>query len=143
MSDPKTDCEMLLGALLPFAEKMLAEHGEFYPFAATMSDAGECEMAAVADDGEEPSPQQLIDLYVEQFRTEAKTGEFKATAIIYHATTIPPGKTQEENTVIGAVDHRGGFSAKICFPYSLQAGQLKLQKPYAAAGNNQIFGTKE
>jgi hypothetical protein len=140
MSDAKTDCEMLLGALMPFAEKMLAEHGDFFPFAAAMSESGECEMAAVADDGEEPSPRELIDLFVEQFHTEAKTGEFKATAIIYNAKTIAPGKTEEENTMIGSVDHRDGFSAKICFPYSLESGKLKLQKPYVAAGENRIFG---
>ena len=30
-STPKEECEALMNAFLPFAEKMLAQHGEFYP----------------------------------------------------------------------------------------------------------------
>ncbi len=30
MADPKADSDSLLNAALPFAQKMLKEHGEFY-----------------------------------------------------------------------------------------------------------------
>src|SRR6188472_2063185 len=101
MSDPQTDCEMLLGALMPFAEQMLTEHGEFYPFAATMSPAGECSMVGFEDeDDDQPEPADLIAMFIEQFRTEANSGEFKATAIVYNGATVPPGKAEQQDTVI-------------------------------------------
>ncbi len=36
----KRELEQLLSATLPFAEKMLTNHGEFYPYGATMSSNG-------------------------------------------------------------------------------------------------------
>jgi hypothetical protein len=144
MSDPQTDCEMLLGALMPFAEQMLTEHGEFYPFAATMSPEGECSMVGFEDEeNDEPEPAELIAIFTEQFRREASFGEFKATAIVYNGVTVPPGKAVEQDTVICAVDHRDGFSAKVCFPYSIDdEGQVEIEDPFAAAGENKIFSVK-
>jgi hypothetical protein len=40
MATPKDDVEKLMNALLPFAEKMLREHGEFYPYGGAMSADG-------------------------------------------------------------------------------------------------------
>jgi hypothetical protein len=37
----KADAETLLNAVMPFAERMLAEHGEFYPYGAAMKPDGE------------------------------------------------------------------------------------------------------
>ena len=37
----KADCEVLLNAVLPFAEKMLGEHGEFSPYGGAMRPNGE------------------------------------------------------------------------------------------------------
>jgi len=143
MSDPKTECEMLIGALLPFAEQMLREHGEFYPYAATMSLSDECAMAAIAEDGEEPSPSELITKYKELFRSESESGEFKATAIVYMGLTMPPGKPEQQNTVICAVEHRDGFCAKVCFPYTLDASRnLEMLEPFATAADSEIFDNK-
>jgi hypothetical protein len=36
MADPKAESESLLNAALPFAQKMLKENGEFYPYAFTL-----------------------------------------------------------------------------------------------------------
>jgi len=142
MSDPRTDCELLLGAVMPFAEQMLAEHGEFFPFAASMSPSGECEMVAIMDDDDEdqPDPEELITKFVEHFRNNADSGTFKATAIVYDALTVPPEKTQKQNTVICSLDHRDGFSAHVCFPYSLDEGNLELEEPFASEGDDSIFG---
>lgn len=146
MTDPKTDCEMLLGALMPFAEQMLAEHGEFYPFAASMSPLGECRMEAIADDiddDDHPRPAELIEKFVEQFRSRSQSGEFKATAIVYDSLTVPPGKSEKQDTVICAVDHQDNFSAKICFPYAIADGKVGMEDPYAAAGDNRIFSANK
>lgn len=142
MSDPQSDCELLLGAVMPFAEQMLTEHGEFFPFAASMSPSGECTMVAIMDDdlGDDPEPSELIARFVEHLQASANSGEFKATAIVYDALTIPPEKTQKQDTVICDLDHRDGFSAKVCFPYSIDEGTLEIEEPFASEGENSIFG---
>jgi hypothetical protein len=37
----KKECEKLLNALLPLAERMLKEYGEFYPYGGYMKPSGE------------------------------------------------------------------------------------------------------
>jgi len=32
MKTPKEECEELMGSVVPFAEQMLSQHREFYPF---------------------------------------------------------------------------------------------------------------
>jgi len=79
MANP--DLEELLNTLVPFAQQMLSEHGEFYPFGASIDAPGE--LACVAGDtGEEqPDSKEVIDLLVRGFREEAKRGRIRAAAI--------------------------------------------------------------
>jgi len=140
MSDPQTDCEQLLGALIPFVEEMLAEHGEFFPVGAVMSPDGECELAAVSDDEEEAECEELIEMFESQFRAGADSGEYKATAIIFDALTIPPDKEEKQDTIICLLDHRDDYSVKVCFPYSVNEGELELEDPFAVEGEHKIFG---
>ncbi|MEA2711218.1 MAG: hypothetical protein QOF78_3819 [Phycisphaerales bacterium] len=44
MANP--DLDELLNALIPFAQQMLAEHGEFFPFGASMDAKGESSVRA-------------------------------------------------------------------------------------------------
>jgi hypothetical protein len=46
---PKSECEQLLNALLPFAERMLREHGEFFPYGGTMDGSAEIAFMAAYD----------------------------------------------------------------------------------------------
>jgi hypothetical protein len=54
MADPKAETESLLNAALPFAQKMLKEHGEFYPYAFTLRADGTMAMVAGYDGREKP-----------------------------------------------------------------------------------------
>jgi len=142
MSKAQSDCEQLLGVLMPFAEQMLTEHGEFFPFGATMSPAGECALAA-AMDGEEDQPESadLIEMMMHQFCAGAKAGEYMATAIVFDALTVPPGKSDKQDTVICALDHRDDYSVKVCFPYSIDGdGELTVDDPFAVEGDYIVFG---
>src|SRR5438034_1717468 len=53
----KSQCEELLNVVLPFAEKMLAAHGEFYPFGASMTLDGQIVQVAAYDGREHPPSQ--------------------------------------------------------------------------------------
>ena len=143
MSDAQTDCEQLLGALMPFVSQMLSEHGEFYPVGAVMTPDGECQLAAMADDDDEqPDPSHLIQLFETQFTLGAKSGDHKATAIVYDALTVPPDKDEKQDTVICLLDHRDDYSVKVCFPYTISDGELELEDPFAVEGEYKVFGAK-
>ena len=52
MPEPTEEIQELLSFLLPHAERMLSEQGEFYPYAVALDTDGG--MAAVAAEGREP-----------------------------------------------------------------------------------------
>jgi len=77
MARPELDA--LLNTLLPFAQTMLREHGEFYPFGATMSSSGEIRLVGAKREDDDHSPSQpLIDLLNETFKEQAAKGELRA-----------------------------------------------------------------
>jgi hypothetical protein len=50
----KADCEELMNAVLPFAEKMLGEQGEFFPYGGAMRPNGEIVSVAGYDGRGQP-----------------------------------------------------------------------------------------
>jgi hypothetical protein len=144
MSQAQLDCEELLGALMPFVSQMLSEHGEFYPVGAVMTPEDECQLVAFEEDVDDDHPDTtvLLEMFEAQFIEGSKSGEQKATAVIYDALTIPPDKSEKQDTIICLLDHQENYSVKVCFPYTLDDGELQLEDPYAVEGDHKIFGSK-
>src|SRR5262245_48700507 len=62
MKTPKEECEELLSSAMPFAELMLSQHREFYPFGQAMAADGQI-MALGADTGDDhPASREMIAL---------------------------------------------------------------------------------
>lgn len=140
MSDPKTECEDVMNAVLPFAEEMLTKHREFYPFGGTMSANGEIGHIGGWTGDEHPASTELIELLENAFRTGAARGEYKATALVYDVQTVPPGKQDKQDAVAVALDHRDNYSVVVVFPYSFAPdGQVDIEPPFAIKGENKIF----
>ena len=140
MADPKTECEELMNAVLPFAEEMLTKYREFFPFGGTMSaDGGIAHTGGWAGD-EHPASTEVIELLEKQFRALAQSGECKATALVYDIRTIPPGKEEKQDAIAVALDHRDDYSVVVFFPYSFTSGgHLEIESPFATRGENKIF----
>jgi hypothetical protein len=139
MATPKEDCEKLMNSLLPFAEKMLPEHGEFHPFGGAMKPDGEIVHHGAYMGSELPKGQELVDLLTEAFRQSAAKGEYIATAIVYDIRTIPPGETAKTDAICVSLDHRDDYSVNVAFPYTLKHGELSLEPPFAIKGDGKIF----
>jgi hypothetical protein len=71
---PKDEATDLMNMLVPFAEKMLREHGEFYPYGGVMMADGSMKHFAASDGTEHPSSKELIDLLVATFREDGRQG---------------------------------------------------------------------
>ncbi|HGY9571618.1 TPA: hypothetical protein ACOJO8_005140, partial [Vibrio harveyi] len=62
MGKGKEDAQHLFDSVLPFAEKMLAEYGEFYPYGAAMTLTGDVVDVSVFEGNEYPPSSEIIDL---------------------------------------------------------------------------------
>jgi hypothetical protein len=105
MSHP--DLNHLLDSLLPFAEHMLAEHGEFFPFGRTMKPDGEIVAVSAFDSDDHPPSESVIDLMTQVFKQQARRGQLRAAGICYDTRTTPPGQTEKCDAVCATMEHLG------------------------------------
>jgi hypothetical protein len=142
MTDPgKSDVESLIDELLPFAQRMLREHGEFLPFGGNMKHDGTIVCESAYDGREHPPSQALIDLLRAGHQERAQSGSIKACATVYDILTIPPGGTEKQDAIAVALDHESGYSVVVIFPYSFDSeGALCVEQPFATKGEGLVFG---
>jgi hypothetical protein len=137
--DAKAECEVLLNEAMPFAEKMLREHGEFYPYGYEMKPAGAIKLVAGYTGTDHPKSQLIIDLLVEGFKQDAVAKRIKATALVYDMLVVPPGASVKSNAIAVALDHRDNYSVIVIFPYVLDHGNLTVGAPFVEKGESRVF----
>src|SRR5262245_35279355 len=112
MSDPKLECEELLNVLMPFAEQTLSRYGEFHPCGAALDPDGKVILVGI-DEGIAENAQDMIRLLMEGFVESARSGEYKATALAYDASVVPPGEGKKVDAIAVALDHRDNYSVRV------------------------------
>jgi len=135
----KGECEEIMNTLLPFAQKMLEEHGEFFPFGGTMKSNGEIAYTAGYDGREQPPSADIIKLLKDCFRSGAKSGLYKATALVYDVRVVPPSSGQKSDAIAVALDHRDNCSVVVYFPYQIQSGKVAFGHAFAEKGEANVF----
>jgi hypothetical protein len=135
------DLDELFNILLPFAKTMLLEHGEFYPFGASMASSGETRMVgAKIEDDDHPPSESLIDLLTETFKGQATRGELRAAGICYDVLTIPPGQDQKQDAICCGLEHYSGEDVDVFVPYVKAADGVQYGDMFAAKRIAQFFG---
>ncbi len=129
-----------MSSVVPFAEEMLSQHREFYPFGGAMASDGKI-VALGGDTGtEHPASQDVIALLEKGFQDGARTGKYKATALVIDMLVVPPGKAAKQDAIAVRLDHRDGYSVVVVFPYAIgPAGDVEIEAPYAVKGEEKIF----
>jgi hypothetical protein len=140
--DAKAESETLMNEAMPLVEKMLKQHGEFYPFGYVMKSSGEVALVAGYDGTERPKSQAVIDLLTAGFKRDAALGKVKATALVYNIRVVPPGASEKSDAVEIALDHRDNYSVVVVFPYVLRNKELAIGAPFAQKGDSRIFESK-
>ena len=141
MASPKSESEILLGTALPFAQKMLEQYGEFYPYGAAMeAEDGEIVSVAGTTGAEQPSPKELIELLRGAFRQGARGGKYRATALAYDALVAVPPSAEKSDAIAVALDHLGGYSVVVFLPYKLTEGKVVYGELFVQEGDNLVFG---
>lgn len=139
MSEVDTDVNALVGFLLSFAEKQLRDHGEFYPFGASMDPNGAIS-PAMADTGvTSPASAELISILHRQFADGARGGLHRATAIAYDVRTVVPTTGAKTDAVAIDFDHRDGTSIVIYFPYTMGRGTTTFGDHFILDGRSEVF----
>ena len=139
MSGPKSDCEALIGSVLPLPERMLTTHGAFIPFGGAMRADGQIVSIAGYDENEQSRPTNAIALMKDGFVEAARRGEYKATAIVYDVRVELPSTEEESDAIAVSLNHRDNYSAVVLFPYKIDGGELILGTVFAQEGEADIF----
>ena len=141
MTTGKAEAEALLNEVLSFAEEMLAECGEFFPFAGALQPSGEVISISGYDGREHPPSKDVIDLLAQGLRDGAAAGKYLATALVYDVRVTPPSANQPTDAIAAELEHRDGYAATVFFPYKLTNGQAILASPFATADTRSIFSS--
>jgi len=136
--EAREDYNALLQFLMPFAEQMLKKHGEFFPFGAAVSTAGEVAAHATYDGDEQPASEDVIALLVQGFQGEAREGKIRATGICYDGRIVQDGK--KVDAVIISLEHASGNATKTCVPYTKgMFGKYRFGEMIAGLEEPQVF----
>ncbi len=129
---------------MPFAEQMLQQHREFFPFGGRMALDGKITLEGAYNGTEQPPSQELIDLLRQAHQRDATSQTLCACATIYDIRTVPPGRTEKQDAIAAAIDHVSGYSAVVIFPYSFDTAQkLRVESPFAVEGAHDVFPSSQ
>lgn len=134
------DLDELLNMLIPFAQQMLAQDGEFFPFGSAMNAEGKIEAHAAFDGSEQPPSEQLIDLMTQGFREQAAAGKIRAAAICYDVRAIPPGQSEKTDAICVSAEHQNGEAVDVFMPYKKGwFGKISYGEIFGAKRNREFF----
>lgn len=135
----KTDCEALMNALLPLAEQMLKELGDFYPFGATLSTDGVVSLTPMNLQGSYRDTKDIMNDLIKTHSALAKEGYIKASGIAWN------GKTQnadgkDSDAIILSLEHKDGYAVLIGQPYKRKLfKRLVLSPIFSVEGKREVF----
>lgn len=130
-----------MNSLLTFAQKMLREHREFYPFGGYMDRDGGIRWVGVNDpETEHPKSQDMIDALESTFREMAQEKTCRAVAIVVDVRVKPPNRDAKSDAIQVSLDHIDDYSVRVFFPYSFVNDELVLGETFASPGDGLIFG---
>jgi hypothetical protein len=139
MAEPTEEIQVLLNFLLPHAERMLSEQGEFYPYAVTLDAQGE--LSAVPADIETDAPDVgdvLVALH-NGLREQAAEGSIRASGIAADVTLTDPDSGETTDAVQVELDHAEGDPVDIYVPYESEGDRVKFGELVAAQGREPVF----
>lgn len=125
---------------MPFAQRMLSKHGEFYPFGAAIDRKGQVRLVAGTTGTDRPLANDIIDALVAGFRQDAAEGDVRAVGLCFDARTIPPGSDAKVDSIVLELEHVDGDCVLVALPYRKGLfGRMKYDDSFAASGTPRVF----
>ena len=138
-SEAKMESERLMTAALPFAQQMLKKDGEFFPYGMVLQRSGEITSLAAYDGRERPPSNDVIKLLKERFLSGAKSGEYRATALVFDVRILLQSTGLKSDAIAVSLNHKNNYSVMVYFPYELKNGALIFGNAFAEKGESDIF----
>src|ERR1017187_5740383 len=136
----KQDAENLMNALLPVAEKMLRQYGEFYPFGGYMKPDGTIVHIGVTDeDTDHPKSTDLLYVLRSSLKDMSRANECKAVAVVIDVAVILPNSTEKSDAIQVCLEHLDNYSAEIFLPYRVVEGRVVYGETFAQKGKGDVF----
>ena len=116
MEDGQEDLQTLISVVLPIATQMLKEEKSFLPFGKVMKPNGEITHVNIPVDVEHTSIEAQIKFFLEAFHERAKTGKYRATAIVFNYREKLVSIDEDSDFIAVMLDHHTSFSLLVSFP---------------------------
>ncbi|HMJ95705.1 MAG TPA: hypothetical protein VK486_07620 [Thermoleophilaceae bacterium] len=139
MPDPTDEIQEILNFLLPYAERMLNQDGEFYPYAAALDADGELNAVATDVDDDSPDVTELLLALHQGLRERAAEGAIRASGIAADVTLTDPDSGETTDAVQVELDHAEADAVDIFVPYETEAEGIKFGDLVAAEGREPVF----
>ena len=139
MAEPTDEIQELLNFLLPYAEQMLNQHGEFYPYAAALDSDGELNAVGTDLDDETPDVGELLLALHQGLREQAAEGAIRASGIAADVTLTDPDSGETTDAVQVELDHAEAEAVDVFVPYETEADGVKFGELVAAEGREPVF----
>ena len=108
----------LLMYCINFAQTMLKDSGEFYPFGANVTADGKLGAVGAHDGEEHPEPQALYQTLAGAFTAGARNGELLAVALAANVN-VPPQFSAPFPDAVRVHLETSGYSRLVYIPYRL------------------------
>jgi hypothetical protein len=135
-----TELEGLMNEVVPLAQEMLAQHGEFDPYGGVLTNEGKIHHYALGDQDEDATAQSVLAQLIAGFRDGVSQGLYRATAIILDVRATLPDTEAETDAIYAALEHEAGLSVDVLIPYSIDdSGSVDYGDAVAAEGEAKVF----
>lgn len=134
----KGQVERVMNAGLPFAERMLAERGEFAPYGAVMLPKGLIQ-ALNPDSSEGATSEEIFETLVNGLREGAKKGDYRAIGVFALVELRKPDGDGTFSAVHVGLEHDEGYCVDVYYPVLLRGEGLVLDDPVAGKRTGTFF----
>jgi hypothetical protein len=136
----QADMDQLLDAALPFAQESLTKHGEFFPYAISLSDEGEIAvvMGHPGVGGEHPRSSDVLDFLYQALM--AKRDSIRAAAVVSDVRLREPAG----DAIRVEIEHREGAVIAVLLPYAKKrfGRGITFGELIATAGERHFWQTR-
>jgi hypothetical protein len=131
----QSDLDALFKAALPFAQQMLAQHGEFFPYGVAMTKEGTIGMVAGYTGTEKPLSTEVLEILYEGLRSRAE--ENRGAAVVSDVRLRGEGT----DAIQVEVEHREGIALKLFLPYRKKrfGGKVETSEMRGEVGERRIW----
>lgn len=129
----KEQVERLMNEVLPFAEQMLAAHGEFHPFGGYLTPKIEVVHVGVRPIRGNATAIGRLNNLIDYMRGEKDKNAAIAIAVVTNVSLSESGKGDAIRVFLEHVD---GYCAEVFFGYEVKSSAIRLLDTTAQQGEN-------